>query len=304
MVKLNVLTIAIILIISVLLISGITLLTKAKPAPKIVNTTNTSTNTGGFKCNSDTDCVNMLNKTLKTCTGTICVSRVCRIVPTANCCGNNITEEIENGLPGNKCSCPKDYGICNATIKYMDATNRLTTAKYILRKCVDNECKIVYDDSLQRDAEFFNIWNGQGFRINIYVRYSNPFYGDNNIMQIETKLSDYDPVLIKPPIIINEIRLMEGTKIFAKINPGTVLSYIDQTVTKDITVGYYDFIYPEEAKSLTINIDYEYVPLSRKTERSGEETITTFIEMPVERKTYTIALTERITFLDKSLILE
>jgi hypothetical protein len=67
-------------------------------------------------------------------------------------------------------------------------------------------------------------------------------------------------------------------------------------------VSYYDFIYPEEAKSLTLSIDYEYIPLSKKTVTVNGKSVVTTIEMPVERKTYTVTLTDKITFLDKDLI--
>jgi len=296
MVKLNVLSIALILLVAAVMIFSISLLFKTKSTITTMKNISATANSSMYKCNTNADCVNAMNKTLKTCMSAVCYYKECKAIPTPNCCGNNITESIENGLPGSKCSCPKDYGVCNSTVKFLDSTNKLTTAKYIIRRCIDNQCQIIYDDSMQRDSEFFNIWYGTGFRINIYVRYSNPFYGDNNILQVEMKLNDYDDQFTQPPIIINEVRLMEGTKILAKINPSTALSSIGQTVTNDIAVNYYDFIYPEEPKSLTFSIDYEYTPLIKK---NG-----VLVQQPVERKTYTVPLTDRVTFLDKSLIPE
>jgi len=291
----NTFTTILIALLLIVLVVGLTACGKSKVVPKV-----TSNNVS--QCKTDDNCVALLGKTLKTCMTAYCTSGTCKTRVTPNCCGNNITEEIENGLSGNKCTCPKDYGVCNATIKYTDSTGRPAIAKYILRKCVENECKVVYDDTMQRDSEFFYIWLGAGFTVNTYITYSNPFYGDNNLLQITMKLKDYEETKLQPPIIITEIRLMEGTKILAKVNPPMSLSYIEQVSNATINVKYYDFIYPEEPKSLLLSIDYEYVPLQAKTTTTNGKITTTYIELPVERKTQVITLADKITFLDKSLV--
>jgi hypothetical protein len=283
----------IVAILLIVLIVGLTGCSKPKTTTKTGNTS---------QCKTDDTCITLLSKTLKQCMTAYCTSGICKTRIMQNCCGNNISEEIEDGVPGNKCTCPKDYGICNSTVKYTDAVNKLVTAKYIVRKCVENDCRIVYDESLQRDSEFFNIWNGAGFTINTYVTYSNPFYEDNTLLDVTMKLKDYELEKLQPPIVINEIRLMEGTKILSRINPSLTLDTIDQTTNATINVKYYDFIYPEEPKSLILSIDYEYVPLGKKTETINGKSVVSIVTLPVERKTQTITLTDKITFLDKSLI--
>ncbi|MGV8086080.1 MAG: hypothetical protein ACP5N1_00480 [Candidatus Woesearchaeota archaeon] len=288
--KNNILTI---LIVAVLIISIIGLSACSKPTTPIKNSSNST------QCRTDSQCITLMNKTLKTCTTAYCTSGTCktRIVP--NCCGNNITEEIENGLQGNKCTCPKDYGVCNVTIKYEDASSRMVNAKYIINECVNDECLIEYDKQIQRDLEFFTIWTGSGFVINAYINYPNLFYKDTSQMDIELKLTDYDTEKISGPVVINEIRLMESSKILSKINPSIALSSIGQTVKRNITMTDYDFVYPEEYKTVLLNLDYEYIPLQKKVV-DGE---TVYVELPIERKSYTISLRDRITFLDKSIII-
>ena len=282
------------IVIAVLLIVLLVGLTACgKPAPTSKNTSSSVS-----QCKTDNDCLTLLNKTLKKCMSAYCGAGRCKTQISQNCCGNNISEEIENGLPGNKCTCPQDYGTCNSTVKYGDSTAKLVAAKYIQKSCLDNQCQTIYDDLSQRNIEFFTAWPSSGFSMNIYINYPNLFYKDNSTMEIELKLTDYDPEKISGPIVINEIRLMESSKILSKINPGIALIDIGQSAKNDITMTGYDFVYPEEYKTVVLNFDYEYVPL-QKTTVNG---VAKYKELPIERKSYTVALKDKITFLDKSLI--
>ncbi len=294
MVKLNTLALFAILVLAIIMLAGCA----SEPAPPVQPNPNA--------CQVNTDCIRILGAKLKTCTTPVCGSGACRAEPTPNCCGNNKTDEIEDGKPGSKCSCPADYGACEAAVKYKDANNRLVTAKYITRQCIENECVVEYLDSMQRDTEFFNVWTGIGFKNNIYVRYSNPFYGSNNMLEVEMRLVDYDDKLINlsKSLKINEIRLMEGTKILARITPESRFYTIGDTSLDIITVIFYDFIYPEEPKSLSLDIEYEYVPLVRKTEIVEGKAVLVYVDGSIERKTYTVRLTEQITFLNKDIVEE
>ncbi len=276
----------------VLLTIGLTACTK-----KIPTTTKTITTTNTSKCSTDDDCAIILAKTLKNCTTPYCAAGTCKTRTAENCCGNKVPEPIENNLTGSKCSCPADYGSCNATIKYEGSTGKLVEAKYINRVCKNDQCLVVYDDASQRNAEFFNIWAGIGFTVNVYVRYPNLFYRTDSMMQVEMKLTDYDDTRVRPPIVINEIRLMEGSTILFRSNPENGLFRVGDSIQNTMIMDFYDFVYPEEQKTVLLSVDYEYTPLT-KTSSGG------YKAGDVERKTYTVTLRDKITFLDKSRITE
>ena len=61
---------------------------------------------GESECEVDNDCYK------NTCFESSCVKEECVHNALLNCCGNDIKEDVEDGSPGNKCTCPEDYGIC------------------------------------------------------------------------------------------------------------------------------------------------------------------------------------------------
>ena len=56
------------------------------------------------ECNVSSDCSS------RACSITKCEAKKCTYTAQVNCCGNNVKEIIENGKPGNQCTCPQDYG--------------------------------------------------------------------------------------------------------------------------------------------------------------------------------------------------
>lgn len=270
------------------------------------------------QCEDDANCTVLLIKSLTKCQAAYCDAGTCKKKTLANCCGNGVNDTLEDGLPGNKCNCPADYGNCTGNLQYESATGRMTSAKYIQYACVSSlisipkttlginntnktvyivpqVCDGVYDDAAQRSSQYFNAFTGPGFTINFYANYDNPFYKNTSTIQIEMKLNEFDDTKIKAPISFTEIRFMEGKNVLYRIpTPKIFLKTIGQSEYAVITLKNYDFIYPEEAKSVSFSIDYEYTPLKMV---DGS-----LVAQDKQRNIYQTMLSERITFLDKTLI--
>jgi hypothetical protein len=216
------------------------------------------------------------------------------------CCGNNVTEALEDGKKGNSCTCPEDYGACNPTITIERELGQYYEAKYIRRECDKNlNCVAVNINELQRSNEFFNTFLESGFTLNIYVRYKTPFDKGNSKFDVEFKLSDADPNLVQLPVKINEIRIMDNANVLVRTSPNMEFDEVMDIETYTLVINDYSIVNAEEIKTVTLSIDYEYTPMVDETDPITG--ITVKVPGTIVRRKYDISI-EAIPFLDKTLV--
>jgi hypothetical protein len=68
------------------------------------------------------------------CFASLCQNGKCVESPKMNCCGNGVQDAIEGDVPGNKCTCPQDYGPCNGQV-----------GNNMVQTCVKDECVTAVD---------------------------------------------------------------------------------------------------------------------------------------------------------------
>jgi len=224
------------------------------------------------------------------CSQALCISGVCKVTLAPNCCGNLKCDTNET-----KCSCAIDCGTCKGTVTIPDSKGKKMNATYLEMVCNNkNECLPGYDTSAVREEQFFNEFDGPGFKINIYLTYDTPLDVQGTPSTIEFSLKDADTNSISTPISISEIRLLEGTKILGRQPSEITLSTIGDTGKEPIGISY-QLIIPEEQKTVNIQIDYAYTPIRKDT--NGKITL-----LPTVRKTYSFNVPDKITLIDPSII--
>ncbi len=243
-------------------------------------------------CKVNSDC-----KTTQACKTPYCSQGFCALKIKDNCCGNGICEDT---FGENKCLCAADCGSCNGSITI--TTGKTTvTSQYLTKGCDKNkECTAIFDSNKAIAKENLNQFKGTNFGFNLYLGYANPFDLVGNDFSLELKLTDIDPLKIKPPIKINEVRILDGTSIMGRTQTSLEFNKVGDS-SKIIMHPNYNLDQQEETKSsLQVNIDYEYIPLTAKTDPTTKATI--YVEGQPERLTYKYTLSDKVTFVDLSFV--
>lgn len=240
---------------------------------------------GSITCKTNTDCANLQSA----CSQAACSQGTCKVTTSPNCCGNLKCDTNET-----KCSCPLDCGTCKGDVLIPDSKGKKVNSTNLQIMCDSkNQCGPGYDISSVREKQFFNEFIGPGFKINIYLSYDQPLDVAGNPAAVELSLMDIDTSSIDPPITISEIRMLEGTKIIGR-QPSTIsLSNIGDSGKEPVGISY-QLTYPEEQKSVTIQIDYAYNPI--KTDSKGKIT-----PLAPVRKTYSFSVPDKITIVDPTI---
>src|SRR3989344_6723548 len=84
------------------------------------------------ECKASSDCLQ------KACFTPKCTEGKCSQIVQRNCCGNGMQDELENGKPGNKCTCSHDYGKCEGKAK-VQVMGRLQNTTYLYYFCNDQD---------------------------------------------------------------------------------------------------------------------------------------------------------------------
>lgn len=237
-----------------------------------------------IKCKTDSDCLSSGCKVGK------CTDNACSFSYKSDCCGN-LKCEKESGE--NRCKCAADCKNCSGTVP-ITVAGKTTLSTYLKVGCnAEQECVATYNPSILKEKQSMNEFAGTNFKFNVYTSYNNPFDISLSNFKIEFKLNSIDETKIKTPVTIKEVRIMEGTSnlIARKAEPLNFMM-VDETKTIELTPTV-QLANPEEAKTVSIQIDYEYTPLitSGGVQTPGK----------TETKTYKISLTDKITFLDPTI---
>jgi len=191
------------------------------------------------------ECRKALDCEQKTCFFSSCVNGVCNYKPKDDCCGNGIKDKIEDGEPGNECTCPFDYGTCSGN-----------KGEYLEKYCVDNECVwSVSADKIQNlvfsEDKTLNI-----FDIELLTKYDEPFVIGSSNFVLKITLKDDDEKLIYP-IVFTKFRLFEKNLLLGERTTRPKLYRVGDSL--EVIVPFdFSMNEAEEEKSVTLKVDYEY----------------------------------------------
>ncbi len=192
------------------------------------------------ECNKAFDCKP------RTCYTPKCVGGLCEYNPKDNCCGNGIKDDIEDGKPGNECTCPQDYGRCEGT-----------KGEFLEKYCKGDECVWgVPEDEIQRlvfsEDKTLNI-----FDIELITKYDDPFVMGTSNITIKINLKDDDEKLVYP-IVFKKFRLFERNLLLGQVSTNLRLDQVGDSIEVKVP---FDFSMnePEEKKTVTLKVDYEYI---------------------------------------------
>ncbi len=211
------------------------------------------------ECRTSSDCAS------KPCALSTCEGRKCVYALQQNCCGNKLKESIEDGKPGNQCTCPADYGKCEGKAK-IKAGIRIDDASYVHYYCtVDNQCVLGVEKKDIVPQNFLDAISSGFFKASSIEKYNRPFDVDKDSFGFKITLEDTSKDLVLPVKITNAKLLYNGESartelLIAYKDLGEVLNGIgDQiAISLPLTLNYRPQEV-EESGTIRYSIDYEFV---------------------------------------------
>ena len=242
------------------------------------------------ECKADGDCFS------KKCFSSRCENYKCAYSSQPNCCGNKAAESIEDGKPGNKCTCPADFGKCEGKGK-VKVGLKTEDAKYLHYYCGDNEkCVLGAESSDIVPQNILDPITAGYFKASSTIRYNTPFDIKNDAFEFTITLEDASKNMALP-IELTKIRMMYNSESKSELliteqdlGPDTLLNRIgDRAVIRvPLNLGYKPREIEEEG-SLRYSIDYSYgkiVPGAKTadgTAVNGQETAREKFTSPSKR---------------------
>ncbi len=153
------------------------------------------------ECKSQSDCAS------KKCSTARCSDSKCVYTQRANCCGNLVREANEDGKPGDKCTCPEDYGKCegSADIKVGSKTMGAAYARYYCD--ADEKCVFGVDEKAVSQQSILNAINVGFFKASAVLRYNKPFVIGKDAIEIRITVDDASKDL-SFPIQLNKVKIL------------------------------------------------------------------------------------------------
>lgn len=149
------------------------------------------------ECRTSADCGQ------RTCFLSKCEDKKCVYDLQRNCCGNRINDSIENGKPGNQCTCPQDYGKCEGKGR-IKIGSRTEDAQYVKYFCnVDSQCVLGVDKKDISPQNFLDTINPGFFKASSIIKYSKPFDAAKDHFEFAITLDDAGKDLVLPVTITN-----------------------------------------------------------------------------------------------------
>lgn len=215
----------------------------------------------GSRCSIDNDCP-LAGK----CEAVKCVDSYCQKQKTTDCCGNGACEDK---IGEDVCSCKADCpGSCEGPVEFTLPGGVKQKSKYFEYGCgggneSERRCIIRYDLSEIDPREEYHEISKDNILVGLTVEYDQPFVIRQKKMDIELQLKDYNNEKVMLPLRINEVRIMEsalllGRKRDIKKDLSKVGELYSTTIPLDYSMGL-----PEEQKSVSIEVDYQYKKLKK-----------------------------------------
>ena len=210
------------------------------------------------ECRTSSDCLQ------RKCFIAKCDDKKCSYNVQKNCCGNRINDTIEDGKPGNKCTCPEDYGKCEGKGK-VKIGSKLEDAAYVKYYCsTDRQCIFGVDKVQVSQQNFLDPISAALFKASSIVKYSNPFDVGKDYFQLTISVDDANKDLVFP-IKIVEVKLLYSSQtarieqLVAQKDLDNVLNGIgDQAIIEAPLNLNYKPQELEEQGSIRYSIDYTY----------------------------------------------
>lgn len=229
-----------------------------------------SKKTGTLSCKSDSDCPD------KNCMVKLCENRNCYYNPIPNCCGNGIKEEIEDGMPGNKCSCPQDYGKCVGSVN-----------EYLEYKCTDY-LKCVIDVKTQTSLTKTSNIDLPEISLTVDSVFKQPFNLKRDTLDIEILVTDIKDYVSGFKIINIELLMKEKRtqlRSLGKKQVGKYLWGVGDKIDEGLILNFVTDEDLGELKNLMLKLDYQYERISKSGTKSMK-TDSTIIGYDVPGFTY------------------
>lgn len=211
------------------------------------------------ECKTSADCSSRL------CALSKCDDKKCVYTLQKNCCGNRINESIENGKPGNQCTCPLDYGKCEGKGKIKIGA-RLEDASYVHYYCnVDSQCVLGVEKKDASPQNFLDTISIGFFKASSVVKYNKPFHVSRDSFDFKVALDDIGKDLVLP-VRLTKLKLFFSSEyarteiLVAERDLDDALNGVGDvaTISTPLTLNYRPQEF-EEAGSVRYSIDYTYV---------------------------------------------
>jgi len=210
------------------------------------------------ECKTSADCLS------KACAIAKCESKKCVYASQSNCCGNQVKEAIENGKPGNQCTCPADYGKCEGKGK-IKIGSRIEDAQYVKYYCnIDNQCALGVERKDIAPLNFLDSISIGFFKASSVAKYNKPFDTSRDIFEFSITFDDASKDLILP-ILLTKAKILYSSDyaraelLIAEKELNAVLNGVGDkaTINLPLTLSYKPQEF-EELGSIRYSIDYTY----------------------------------------------
>ena len=210
------------------------------------------------ECKTTSDCLP------KTCSIPICGEGKCVYNEQKNCCGNSLQEPFEDGKPGDKCTCPQDYGNCEGIPK-VKIGSREQDATYARYQCNSyNRCVLGVDDKDVSIQTFLDTINSESLEASSIVKYNKPFDMKKDSFEIKVTIDDAKDTLVMP-VQFTGIKLLytgvssRSEQLIAEKETDASIGKVGDSaaISVPLNVGYKPEEV-EEAGSFRYVIDYSY----------------------------------------------
>lgn len=210
------------------------------------------------ECKTSADC------SPKTCFVSKCESKKCVYNIQRNCCGNRIKDVIENGKPGNQCTCPGDYGGCEGKGK-IKIGSRTEDAVYVHYYCnADSKCVLGAEKKDAIPQNFLDIIQTGYFKASSIAKYSKPFDIKKDSFEFAMTLDDSNKDLLLP-VRLTKAKILYNSEysraelLIAEQDLDITLNGIgDRVVINTPLTLSYRPEQVEETGSIRYSIDYSY----------------------------------------------
>tara|TARA_Y100000294_G_C8567911_1_gene341605 strand:- start:2820 stop:3434 length:615 start_codon:yes stop_codon:yes gene_type:complete len=197
---------------------------------------------------------------------------------------------MEDRKPGNKCTCPQDYGVCEGKLQLVYG-KRAVESKYLENHCENNQCTIGVPPEKVRPVTLIEERDFSFFELETTVRYNEPFDVTKDTFTFKISLKDMKDDLVLP-IRFNKIILKNGELLFGEKALNIVLNGIGDSNTFNVLISSV-LEKPEESGKLTYEMDYEYI---RKVKDQRFDNGSYTYKEEVVRDDYQKKFTTQITF--------
>ncbi|MBU90564.1 hypothetical protein CMO94_03390 [Candidatus Woesearchaeota archaeon] len=204
---------------------------------------------GKAECKANSDCL------AKTGQKVSCIDKQCSHTIIPNFCGNDKQEEIEDGKPGNKCTCDKDYGKCEGRIKIGEG-RKAVDSKFLMYHCDNDQCVLGVPEEEIREISLLDERDFSLFKLETTVTYNEPFDVKKDTFSFKISVVDDDDNMVFP-IKINKIILKDGELLFGEKDMGLSLNAVGESIAFEAPVSF-NLEKPEEVKRLSYKINYEH----------------------------------------------